>query len=282
VRTQAELQPRVVAGEMSVLKSNSVSSDDESGDVIAASLPAPLSSGAGRALGTVLKRLLDSSKDANQGVHVSKKRPRGELGLILAGDEDVAKAAADQQAETAKDRESRRVRLRFEGLGRVVPDAATGAVVEKELRETATRGVLALFNAVAKAQKATGIDAAPAVGASRKAEVVTRESFMEMIRAGVGRPSKEIAEEDVENKDGARWMRDDYMTEGARKLKYWSKEDVVNTDSPGEGEESASDADVDDESNEDDRESVANDSSNDGSGIHDEKESLSEADGSGS
>jgi Rrp15p len=266
---------------MSALKSNPAPSDEgEPGDFVAATLPAPLSSGAGRALGTVLKRLLDSSKDASNGIHVSRKRPRGELGLILAGDEDVANAAAEEQAETAKDRESRRVRLRFEGLGRVVPDAATGAVAEKEMRETATRGVLALFNAVAKAQKAASTDSGQTPGAAKKAEVVTRESFMEMIRAGVERPSKGEVEADRENKNGAKWMRDDYMTEGARKLKYWNREDVAKADSLGEGEESASEADGDGESDEGDRESDANDISSDDSGIHDEKESLSEDDGS--
>jgi hypothetical protein len=212
--------------------------DDETGGGVGSGAhPPPLSSGAGRALGTVLKRLLDPSKDANNGIASASKRPRGDLGLILAADEDVAEAAAEEQAETAKDRENRRARLQFQGLGRVYPDAATNAPLEKNLRETATRGVLALFNAVAKAQKVADVGKSAPDGTKNK-EAVTRESFMEMIRAGVAKTSKTVDEGDQGPHAGAKWMNDDYMTEGARKLKNWNKEEDADVDSEDDEEDS--------------------------------------------
>jgi Rrp15p len=198
--------------------------------------PAPLSSGAGKALGSVLSRLLDDKKDGGLGLN---KRPRPDLGLILAADEDVAQAAHDEVVERTKDRENKRAKLRFEACGRVIPDAATGAAREKALRETATRGIVALFNAVSKSQKAasaadsavkTAADDAAARRAKKNKEPVSREGFMDMLRAGVNKPipGGENAEKATGGEDeptGASWMKDNYMTKGARKMKDWNKED---------------------------------------------------------
>lgn len=211
----------------------------------------PLSTGACKALGTVLGRLLGSSRDALDISQKYKKRPRGSLGLILADDEDIAHAAAREIEERAHERESKRAKLRFEGLSRIVPDAATGALKEKALRETATKGVVALFNAVSKSQKAFSSamesskdkSSAHEPSSRRKLkEPVTKEHFMNMIRTGVNQSSS-VAQSgecgasdnsDAEKKR-ADWLRDDFMTKGTEKLRNW---DMVESKAANSGDNS--------------------------------------------
>ncbi len=135
----------------------------------------PLSSGAGRALGSVLARLFEAKP-------LKRGRSAPGLGLILGADEDLAEAAAEDADERARDRAAKKARIAFEALARVVPDAATGAPTEKRLRETATKGVVALFNAVSKAQKGAVAEDAPG---KKKSAAVSREGFMSLLREGV-------------------------------------------------------------------------------------------------
>lgn len=182
----------------------------------------PLSAGACKALSSVLARLLSAPfPEASGGA-----------GLVLGGDDEVVKAAAEEMADVARGREARRERRRFEGAARVVPDAATGAAIERKLRETGTRGVVALFNAVRKAQK----------GGEEEGEVVSKEGFLEMVRKGIGR------EEGVEDGErlGADWMKDDYATKGSGKTKAFLREDAKagggrDCSDSGSGESDASD-----------------------------------------
>lgn len=205
-------------------------SDDESPSTGGGGACAPLSSGACRALGSVLARLLDDSRDGARAAGAAAKRPRraGGPGLVLGGDEEVAEALEEEVAARAREREGKRERLRYEALARVVPDAATGGKEEKGMKETATKGVVALFNAVAKAQKGgDGGGKGEGRGKAGRGEVVSKEGFMDLIREGIrkegGRGEKEEEEDGGEEGDAAEWMRDDYMTKAARKVRNFGK-----------------------------------------------------------
>lgn len=182
---------------MVAMEAKSVSSDDDPAAPVAGIV---LSEGAGRALSTVAGRLLKAEKrDAH-------KRPRGTV-LAQSGETQEEEAA---DAEVRKrERENKRARLRFEANAKVVPDAATDAALERRLLATATRGAVALFNAVAKAQRVAKADKPKQKSGGKP---VSRDSFMSMIRAGV-------TEEDAGNK--AAWLEDDFLTAKSRRLKDW-------------------------------------------------------------
>lgn len=212
--------------------------------------PAPLSEGAGKALGTVLRRLLDSSRDVSRR-EASAKRPRG-LGLVLGDDDEVAKAAADDLAERTKEREGQRAKNRFESMSRVVPDAATGAATERGLKETATRGVVALFNAVAKAQKANAAKEDAKSKRGKDDEPVSREKFASMIQARIRKRDDDSESNSNEDEPKAKWMKADFATRNSGKLKDWNRD--VAADSSEDDEIGNATHDIED-TDEDDRDS---------------------------
>lgn len=195
--------------------------------------PVVLSHGASTALNSAVSRLL---KPERRDAAVRGKRPRG--AVVLAENEEVQNIAEEERAARLRDREAKRARLRFEANARVVPDAATNAARERDLLATATRGAVALFNAVAKAQRA-----AKAASADRKkGKPVSKASFMSMIRAGVAEQEKEDdaeAEGEVGG-NAAAWLKDDFVTAKARKLKDWDREAA-----DGEGDTGSSDSNDD-------------------------------------
>lgn len=205
------------------------------------SVTPPLSHGACRALGTVLGRLLESpGNDRDSERSSRKKRPRGHVGLILSGDAEIASAATREREERARERENKRAKLHYESLARVVPDAATGAAMEKALRETATRGVVALFNAVAKSQKnllsaanssKKKLDPQGKLGRQPQKEPVTKEQFMKMIRSGLKQQDDDASSSIRADSDDsgtedkkAPWLEEDFLTKGSEKLKSWDRD----------------------------------------------------------
>ena len=142
-------------------------------------------------------------------------------------------------------REARLAKLKFESNGRVVPDASTNAALEKQLVVTATKGAVALFNAVAKARKMAKIEEKEEkeVGRKRKKDALTKDSFLKLIRKGVKNEEEDEEEDEDEDEEEmereeegavrkkARWLKDDYMTRGSTKLKDWDKPtDVLQSD----------------------------------------------------
>lgn len=180
-----------------------------------------LSEGAGIALGSVVGRLLRAPK-----------RPRvpGDRAVVLAQSAEVAAAAEEEREERRKNRETKRAKIAFEANARVVPDAATSVVLEKALLATATRGAVALFNAVAKAQRPAK-EAGKKKGKAEKGIPVSRESFMDMMRAGVKKDGDDDDdhEEEADKDDDAempkvKWLKDDFLSAGSKKLKDFDRE----------------------------------------------------------
>lgn len=213
----------------------------------AADPPIVLSEGAGRALSTVVGRLLKSDGNLEFGsdsrAKKSEKRPRAVANEILAGNEQVQKSQQDEKEEKRRDREAKRARLQFENNAKVIPDAATDAQLEKELLKTATKGAVALFNAVAKAQKVAKEDS-HAKSKNAKGVPVSRQSFMSMIREGIKKDDLAQENDDGETTKKASWLKDDFLTEGSRKLKDWDRPRTAGQDSKtaGSGTERSSES----------------------------------------
>lgn len=200
--------------------------------------PVILSEGAGVALGNVFNRLVNPSQPKTTG-----KRPRSSKSpVVLAESEELHESLIAEQEERRKSREVKRARQTFETNALIVPDAATGAALEKELLVTATKGAVVLFNAVAKAQKGRGGRA----GKGGKGEMVSKDSFMSMMRAGVGKKAEagerkagdELSdgEDEEEQGGGAKWLRNDYLTARSKTLRDWDKEVATEVNSSDEEE----------------------------------------------
>lgn len=166
--------------------------------------PVVLSAGAAQALAAVAGRVL----------RTGCKRPRTARGLLTAAP-DVAEEQARQAAANAEEKQRRKARKLFDEMARIVPDAATDAAREKQLRATATRGAVALFNAVARAQR--GAD-----------NPVQRDKFMNMLKSDGATAGA-----------GASWLKEDFLTSKARKQKNFDK--VASDGEDDEEEEESED-----------------------------------------
>lgn len=233
--------------------------------------PVALSEGAAVALSSVFARIV---KPGREDRHTGK-RPRPEASpVVLQKDEEVHATVAEQRAERRRQKESKRARLAFERNAHVVPDAATGAALEKELRAVATQGAVALFNAIANAQRALE---ATVADAKKKSSAVSKDKFMGLVKAGVIKTAaqkssiqrkredevedseehgdsddEDVDQEDVSAEDedededdedavkpNASWLKDDFMTKGSSKLKDFDREAEAQSDDEDEdsGEE---------------------------------------------
>lgn len=221
-----------------------VAKDDKKNEADPAPAPVVLSEGAGVALGSVFNRLVKPKGGERGSKFSGKKRPRSEKGpVVLAESEEVQKNLAEEKKERNNYREAKKAKLKFENNALVIPDAATNAILEKELLTTATKGAVALFNAVSKAQKLS--EEVSNGKTKKKGPPVSRESFMDMMRAGVnndkaaanGGSGNDSSDDDAgqSNKPGAKWLKNDFLTAGSKKLKDWDRE------APPEEEISSSD-----------------------------------------
>ncbi|KAI0567065.1 Ribosomal RNA-processing protein [Gracilaria domingensis] len=219
-------------------------------EILKAENPAILSKGASLALGNVFKRLVDS-ETRKRTAEQTRKRPKT---AILGQNEQVEKALAEQAEERKRLKKAKKERIAFENNARVIPDAATGAALEKEFLATATKGAVALFNAVSKAQKSLDEEEDVAKN-KKKGPPVSRESFMEIMRASLKNSApgavkrdrrKDVDNEDEDKSEGdanvvrskASWLKDDYMTKGSSTLKDWDR----RKDEKASDEDSESDA----------------------------------------
>lgn len=122
-----------------------------------------IAGGKGASFAKAFAKVMDTSARVGQRVEVP----------ILAASKSVTKRAAEQEAAEKTDREAKRLRheLRKRGRADVQPRGADPVAdqVERQLQRIATRGVVQLFNAVAKAQRAakdallTGLKGKPAM-----------------------------------------------------------------------------------------------------------------------
>lgn len=217
-----------------------------------ADAPVVLSEGAGVALGSVFNRLVKPKSSRGSRV-TGKKRPRSEkASVVLAENEDVQKSLAEEKKLRKEYKEAKKAKLQFENNALVIPDAATNAALEKDLLATATKGAVALFNAVAKAQKMNEDEKG---SNKKKGPPVSRESFMSMMRAGVSKDAASDAGKKVEEegssdeeasamrKQGAKWLKNDFLTAGSTKLKDFDREAPVGEESSSSDDESSDDED---------------------------------------
>ncbi len=202
-----------------------------------------LSAGAAQALSVVAARVL--------------KRPRP----VLSANDEVKEADRRRAEEVRREREAKRVRLAFEANARVVPDAATDVARERALRATATRGAVALFNAVASAQRG-----------SSKEKPVDKEAFMGMLKRGVTNMEEEDEDEEVK----ADWLKDDYLTKNSRKLKDFDASAKKDDSSEDEVEHEFENEQFDDEAEFEDGEESEGDNDDDGDEGEFEEEEIEE------
>lgn len=243
-----------------------------------------LSEGAAVALGAALSRIISTSGPATgrdaadpslkKAKSARRKRQRSAGGddadarkatrprrrpVVLADDADVVAGLVGEREEKVRLKQAKRAKLLFEANARVVPDAATSAVLERALQATATRGAVALFNAVAKAQKA----AEQRADGQKKGPPVSRDNFMKMMQEGVAQSSalpmrnsaKTNGDADDADDDGlgpvkgsttAKWLKDDFLTSRAKKVKDWDQDEPEGGESSSDDDDeevAASDAD---------------------------------------
>lgn len=251
--------------------------DDGDGMVQDGKVPVVLSEGASIALGSVLSRFVAPVTDGKR-TNVNGKRPRpvtkGPKHIVLADNEEVQASLTQQREQRQKLKQQKRAKLQFESNSRVIPDVALGAALERELIATATKGSVALFNAVAKAQK---IAEEVSAKEKKKGPPVSRENFMDMMKAGVSksvalptgkRPTDEGDESSGDKEkasdkpsDSVKWLKDDFMTIGANKLKEWDREEEDDDEDSEEEQDKESDGKEDSASEEGDSESEDDDGS---------------------
>lgn len=232
-----------------------------------------LSEGAGVALGNVLSRLIEPSVGEGQRRKTTGKRPRADRKpVVLADNEDVRDRLQREREDNKRLKLLRMEKMQFEKNARVIPNVTLNATLEKALLGTATKGAVALFNAVAKAQKAADELSAKE---KKKGPPVSRDNFMNMMKASVTKsmalpavnPRKQVddglsADEGIPASASAKWLKDDFLTAGAEKLKQWDQEggnadsssedgdDELEDEREGDEGSSSDDDDNDDDSDE--------------------------------
>nr|CAB3265794.1 RRP15-like protein [Phallusia mammillata] len=171
------------------------------------------------------------SENANEGwadamAKVLKKQPSNATeSTILA----KAKTIEDANEEDEKERKARRKRVnkkrKWENMCRVIP-TKEDEVYEKELRKVATKGVIQLFNAIAKHQKEVHGKLAKAKTEGKKEKVmksVDKGKFLDMLNDGSTSKGKKEAKKE-ESKEAPAWsvLRDDFMM--GNDMKDWDKQ----------------------------------------------------------
>ncbi len=173
---------------------------------------------------------------------------------ILAGSKSIAARRAEEEAEAKADRAAKRLRLEMRRRGHVVPKRRggdpTADASEKALQKTATRGVVRLFNAVAKAQRRLR-EERDATGSRSKAARLGKASFLAELKnsraAGAGTetvvpaaraPSalKPPTGDSSDEEGGAGWevLQEGFTgLQGGSKMKDWDREGSGGDESDG-------------------------------------------------
>lgn len=180
-------------------------------------------------------RALQSSEAQNSAGHG---------GLILSGSKSVASKRQRVEAEAKADREAKKLRIEMKQRGHVLParkgENPEADAREKALQKTATRGVVQLFNAVAKAQRRLR-EAEDLTRSRTKAAKFGKASFLADIRNARGSnapahlPGDEkhsasgeaLKEGDDSDDDGPGWevLRKGFTgLQGKSKMKDWDKQ----------------------------------------------------------
>jgi hypothetical protein len=164
------------------------------------------------------------------------------------------KTAIMKQMEESKDDRNRLKRARADRKSErekqlALPDATT-ADYENQLRKLATRGVIALFNAIStsKREEADARSADAAKNADETKQIfrldvkqMTQANFRELLKGEDSIPAKDSLPKSgnlassgaaVESSKGKSWsaLRDNYLLESSMTLKDWDKESDKSDD----------------------------------------------------
>ncbi|XP_071401737.1 RRP15-like protein [Centroberyx affinis] len=172
---------------------------------------------------------------------LGKKTPESKPTILLKNKEldKIKEKEKKEQLERKQQTDKKRA---WEMMCRDKPDVVKDRETERNLQRIATRGVVQLFNAVRKHQKAVSERVKEVGGSERKkAKIlssVSKRDFIDVLRGaegGSGKREKEAAAAGAEEKPAWSVLRDDYMM-GAS-MKDWDKES-----DGGEGEEEEGEA----------------------------------------
>lgn len=103
----------------------------------------------------------------------------------LQGSKSISKRRAEEDAATKADREAKKLRMEMKQRGHAIPgrrgEDPTADAREKNLQRMATRGIVKLFNAIAKAQRQLK-ETQDATGNRTKAAKLGKASFLAELR----------------------------------------------------------------------------------------------------
>lgn len=131
--------------------------------------------------------------------------------------------------QARKEAKKKRKERRSNNLS-VMEDLNTGSsslTIERErtLKRIATRGVVALFNAIATHQYESKKEDSD----SEEEDIKTKKGFIDKLKnKAVSKVSKKEEKEEKTVGEGSEWMKDDYMQKS--KLKDWDKDDSSDED----------------------------------------------------
>ena len=186
--------------------------DDDENDDEEETLARPVSShmmGMSRAF----QSLVGDDEDEDAAATASEMLPKSRKQYT-----DELEAKADEK----KRRAIKKAKIELKERGHVKPKPRgrdiESDMMERRLHNTATKGVVRLFNAVGKAQR----DAEKAKKMRRKDALISKTQFLEELRGG----EKNKSSEATEKSSKASFLNDDFML-GSGKMKDWDKEQEV-------------------------------------------------------
>lgn len=211
--------------------SDAAGSSDEGGDGGGArAAPADRGGVPGKAFASAFSKLLGSSSAESKSATASAKKVR--IAPELSAKANAALAAAKRSRREARDAMLARRALRKRGHN------ATPVVYsehERLLVKTATRGVVALFNAVNEHQKKLHDVLASQAVPSAKVDALSRTSFLELLQrkkseaAAAGEAPAPAGDSAAASGGESAWLRDDSLflkPKTKNKLKAWDRDDA--------------------------------------------------------
>eukprot|EP00112_Aurelia_sp_Birch-Aquarium-sp1_P006206 Seg169.10 transcript_id=Seg169.10/GoldUCD/mRNA.D3Y31 product="RRP15-like protein" protein_id=Seg169.10/GoldUCD/D3Y31 len=173
------------------------------------------------------------------GKILNKKINTDEKGVILSKYKEGKKRKLQQEEETIEKKAKAKIKSEFKEKNHVVPDRSN-ADKEVSLRKIGTRGVVKLFNAVAKHQKEIDSKLKKVSTEVKKDKVMdsmSKSSFLDMLKTdSTSKKSKKESvpgtmqkkrtdKEEPSETQAPSWdiLRDDFMM--GSKMKDWDKED---------------------------------------------------------
>uniref|UniRef100_A0A7S0BEW1 RRP15-like protein n=1 Tax=Rhodosorus marinus TaxID=101924 RepID=A0A7S0BEW1_9RHOD len=170
----------------------------------------------GSALGKILSRA-PAEKDGPDGIELPEGKHLKRRKLMRKREKQKVKDDVLRRSD----------RLKLAENARVIPDAATDIEKERRLRRIATKGAVALFNAVAKVQRDSERDEEKKED-KKNSRKVSKDDFMRMVKEGKDYETGEIDSDDGEADGRGEWvaLTAEGESKASAKLKDWDRNDV--------------------------------------------------------